>query len=206
VKLDDFFELGYCINLDKRLDRWEVCDQEFYKLNYYPERFSAIEHQNPATGCRLSHLAILKQALKENKNVLVMEDDIQIINFEDHLVEKVLDELWGLDWAMIYFGANLMRPCFQVSDHLARLTHAQSTHFYGISKRYLPQIINVIENNDYFIDCLYADVIVPQLPCYISIPMVAVQRSDFSDIEKMNMNYDVPLARYNQHLIRTKRK
>lgn len=206
MKLDDFFELSYVINLDKRPDRLETCEQEFYKLNFYPPKFSAIEHQNPATGCRLSHLSILKEALEKNKNVLIMEDDIQVINFEDHLVEKVLDELWGLDWAMIYFGANLMRPCFQVSEHLARLTHAQSTHFYGISKRYLPQIINVIENNDYFIDCLYADVIVPQLPCYISVPMVAVQRSDFSDIEKRNMNYDIPLARYSQHLIRTKFK
>ncbi|KKP56828.1 MAG: hypothetical protein UR51_C0028G0008 [Candidatus Moranbacteria bacterium GW2011_GWF1_34_10] len=205
MKLDNFFELGYVINLDKRRDRLGACEPEFYKLNYYPERFSAIEHENPSVGCRLSHLAILKKALKENKSVLIMEDDLQIINFEEHLVEKVLDELWGLDWAMIYFGGNLMRPCFQVSEHLARLTHAQSTHFYGVSKRYLPQIVDVIEKNDYFIDCLYADVIVPQLPCYISVPMVAIQRSDFSDIEKINMNYDVPVARYNKQLIRMKK-
>jgi len=77
VKLDQIFELGYLINLKERTDRWELCDHEFYKINYYPQRFEAIKNEVGKIGCFLSHLEILKQAQRENKNVLIMEDDVE---------------------------------------------------------------------------------------------------------------------------------
>lgn len=197
--------MSYCINLDKRKDRWEACDKEFYKLNFYPERFSAIENSNPILGCYLSHLEILKRARDANKSVLIFEDDIEIINFEEKLIEKALDELYYMDWWMLYLGANLMRPCYEVTDHLARLTHAQSTHAYGINKKYLPQIVDFIEHNNTFIDVIYAEGIVPKVPCFITIPMMAIQRTDYSDIERQEMNYDLPIQRYKQQLVRKKK-
>lgn len=111
-----------------------------------------------------------------------------------------------MDWWMLYLGANLMRPCYEVTDHLAQLTHAQSTHAYGVNKKYLPQIINFIENNHTFIDVIYAEGIVPQTPCFITIPMMAIQRTDFSDIENREMNYDLPIQRYKRQLVRKKKE
>ena len=204
MKLDNIFEMSFCINLDKRKDRWEACQKEFYKLNFYPDRFSAIEDSNPVVGCRKSHLEILKRAQKEKKNVLIFEDDVEIINFEDKLIERVMNELYELDWQMIYLGGNILRPFHQVTNHLAKLNHCQSTHCYGVSRLFLDELIPFIENNNTFIDVLYADGVCPVRNCYITIPMMAVQRTDFSDIEKHEMSYDVPVARYNQFLVRKK--
>ena len=202
MKLENMFEMSYVINLDKRPDRLVACEDAWYKLNFYPERFSAIENENPSLGCYLSHLEILRKARDANKNVLIFEDDIEIINFEEKLIEKALDELYDLDWAMLYLGGNILKPFYQTSPHLAKLNHCQSTHAYSINKKYLPQIVEFVEKNIFIIDCLYADYVVPQLPCYITIPMMAIQRSDYSNIEKRKMTYDIPIERYNRFLVK----
>jgi GR25 family glycosyltransferase involved in LPS biosynthesis len=206
MKLEEIFELSYCINLKKRTDRWNQCQEEFKKINFYPERFNAIENENPALGCYLSHLEILKRARDANKSVLIFEDDVEVIHFEDKIIEKALDELYNMDYAMFYLGANLMNPCYQVTQHLARLTWAQSAHSYAINKKYLSQIVDLVENNLTFIDVIYAQGVCPNLPCYITVPMITIQRTGFSNIENKEMNYDIPIQRYNQHLVRMKMK
>jgi len=204
MKLDNIFEMSFCINLDRRKDRWEACQKEFYKLNFYPERFSAIEDVNPVFGCKKSHLEILKRAQKANKNVLIFEDDVEIINFEDKLIERVMDELYDISWDMFYFGGNILRPFYQVTEHLAKLNHCQSTHAYGVHRNFLNELVPFIESHDTFIDVLYADGVCPLKNCYIALPMMAIQRTDYSDIEYREMNYEVPIARYNKFLVRRK--
>jgi GR25 family glycosyltransferase involved in LPS biosynthesis len=206
MKLENMFEMSYVINLNERPDRLRECEDTWYKLNFYPERFPAIENKIPALGCYLSHLEILKRARDANKNVIIFEDDVEVINFEDKLIEKVLDELYNMDWAMLYLGGNLMQPCYQVTQHLARLTWAQSTHSYAIHKKYLSQILDIVEKNITFIDLIYAQGVCPNLPCYITVPMMTIQRTDFSNIEKQVTTYDIPIQRYNQHLVRMKAK
>lgn len=202
MKFDEIFELSFCINLKKRTDRWDLCQKEFEKINFYPQRFDAIEDANPAIGCLKSHIEILKIAKQENKSVLIFEDDVQFINIENNVINKTLDELKDLDFCLFYLGGNILKPFYQITDHLAKLTHCQSTHAYSVNKKYIPMVLDFLEKNIFFIDCLYADYVVPQTPCYISVPMVAIQRTDFSNIENREMNYDVPMARYKQNLIR----
>lgn len=202
MKLDNMFEMSYVINLDRRPDRLVACEDSWYKLNFYPERFRAIENENPALGCYLSHLEILRKARDANKSVLIFEDDIEIINFEEKLVEKAMDELYGLDWCLWYGAGNILKPFYQVDKHLAKLNHCQSTVFYGANKKYLPFIVDMIEKNHTFIDVIFADGVIPRTNCYISIPMIGKQRTDYSDIEKKIMTYDIPTERYNKWLVR----
>jgi hypothetical protein len=201
MKLDNMFEMSYVINLNKRPDRLKACEDAWYKLNFYPERFPAIENDNPALGCYLSHLEILRKARDANKNVLIFEDDIEIINFEDYLAEKAMDELYDLDWCLWYGAGNILKPFYQTTKHLAKLNHCQSTVFYGVNKKYLSWVIDFIEKNNTFIDVIYADGIIPRTNCYITIPMMGIQRTDYSDIEKQIMNYDIPVERYNKNLV-----
>ena len=196
------FDEAYVINLNRRSDRLAACEDAWYKLNFYPKRFPAIENENPAAGCYLSHLEILKRARDANSNVLIFEDDIEIINFEGNLIERIMDELCDLDWCLWYGAGNILKPFYQVTDHLARLNHCQSTVFYGVNKKYLSFIIDIIEKNHTFIDVIFAEGVIPQLPCFISIPMIGIQRTDYSDIEKRIMTYDIPLERYNKFLIK----
>jgi GR25 family glycosyltransferase involved in LPS biosynthesis len=205
MKLDQVFELGYVINLDERTDRLQECEKEWYKINYYPERFSAIKNQHGPTGCYLSHLKLLQKARDENKNIIIFEDDVY---FEDDcrdVIEKSLDELYNTEWDMMYWGGNILRPFYQVSPHLARLSHCQSTHCYSVSKRFLPQLVEIVEKNPMILDCLYADIVVPNFKAYIVVPMLASQRSSYSDIENKIMTYDVPTQRYWHFLVRNEK-
>jgi hypothetical protein len=133
----------------------------------------------------------------------VLEDDACFFEYEKNTIEKALDELCDRDWWMFYLGANILQPFYQVSDHLGRLTWAQSTHAYGVNKKHLPEILDFVEKNNSFIDIIYTN-IVRQVPCFITIPIVSYQRSDYSDIEKKEMNYDLPIKRYWDNLVRMK--
>lgn len=195
------FGLSYCINLDNRKDRWEQVQEEFKKIDFYPTRFSAIENENKPRGCLQSHLAILKEARDKDQNVLIFEDDVELRIDAIEIIESALDELSEIDWTLFYLGGNILKPFHQYSNHLAKLNHCQSTHAYSANKKYLTPIIDFLEKNDFFIDVLYAEGIVPYTNSYITVPMVAIQRASFSDIENKIMTYDIPIERYNRYFI-----
>jgi glycosyl transferase family 25 len=202
MNIQEFFPLIKYINLDERIDRKELAEKEFIKLGIQPERFSAIKRENGAEGCYLSHLNLLKEAQISNSNLLVFEDDVQFCENAKEMIENALDELSRKDWVLFYLGGNILRPAYQVSKHLAKLSHCQSTHAISYNIKYIPQIIEFLEHNQFILDVLYADYVVPATECYITVPMVATQRSDFSSIEKQVMTYDIPIERYNKFLVR----
>ncbi|HOU76465.1 MAG TPA: glycosyltransferase family 25 protein [Candidatus Dojkabacteria bacterium] len=203
VKLDCLFELSYVLNLDKRKDRLERLEnEEWKKIAFWPTRFPAIERKNGAQGCYESHLAMLKEAEKKNKNLLVFEDDVTFFENKRTTMEKSLDELLEQeDWWIWYGTANILRPFYQVSSCLARLNHAQSTVFYGINKKHLSEIIKIVEQNPTYIDVVYSEGIVKNFPCFICVPLIALQYPDYSDIEHQNVNYNYMIDRYNQNFV-----
>ena len=85
-KLNEYFDKIYCINLDRRPDRWEKCSNLFERDGIIVDRFSAIDKNNIkneskiANGplaCLSSHWNILNKALKEGyEKILIFEDDI----------------------------------------------------------------------------------------------------------------------------------
>ena len=208
MKFENLFPFStYCINIKSRTDRWDSATIEFEKINIKPERFDAIENKkNPAAGCRESHLAILKEAKKKNENVFIFEDDVEFIDNANIILDNAISELSELDWAMFYIGGNILKPFYQVSEHLAKLSHCQSAHAYGINKKYISDIIDIIEINNTFIDVIYADGIIPYINAYITIPMIAIQKSGYSNIENKIMTYEIPIARYNHFLVRKNEK
>ena len=200
MKLDDLFPLIYCINLERRPDRWKESVRQFIKVGLFPQRFKAIENEFPPMGCLKSHITILKEALNQKKSVFIFEDDVQFSDQYDPIVSLALQEL-PQDFAMFYLGGNILKPFYQTTNHLAKLTHCQSTHAYGINIRYLAEIVNFLEYQNFYIDMLYANNIIPALPCYITVPMIATQREDFSDIENQKVNYDYTWERYRSNFV-----
>jgi len=201
---NDIFKKAYCVNLDSRPDRWDNVSKEFLKTEINPIRFSAVENkENPAEGCKQSHLNIIKEAYNKKENVLIFEDDVEFIDEALPYIKKVFDEINKVPWDMLFLGGNLLRPAFQMSEHLARLSHCYSTHAYGINKNLLEKIIPFLEaNKNYPIDVLYGDYIIPVSECYISIPMIAIQADNYSDIIGKRIDYSIPIARYNKFIIK----
>jgi hypothetical protein len=202
MKIDELFPLQYLINLDERPDRLLLAQNEFSKIEINPKRFSAIKSENGAVGCFFSHLNLLKIANNKNENLLVFEDDVKFCEDAKDIIENALDELQNKDWMLFYLGGNILRPAYQTDKHLARLTHCQSTHAIAYRGKYINQIIEFLESKRNILDVLFAEGIVPMTECYITIPMVAIQRTDFSTIENQIMSYDIPIARFNQFLVR----
>lgn len=214
MKFQTLFPLQTVINLDKRTDRLEICkNQEFPKLGINPIRKPGVlvhnsgnSYSNGVIGCALSHYEILQAALCLDTNVFIFEDDISFIG--DDIIENLemsCQQLENLDWDMFYISGNILKPCYQVSSHLAKLTHCQSTCGYGVNRLFVESLLKYIDlNNIKPIDVFYADDVIPNNNCFISIPMLGIQRDSFSDIEGVNVKYsDYLEKRYYQNLVRT---
>jgi GR25 family glycosyltransferase involved in LPS biosynthesis len=156
----------------------------------------------------LSHYQVLEAAALLETNVFVFEDDISFIDDLDRStlwnLEHACFELGRLDWDMFYIGGNILKPFHQVSPHLAKLNHCQSTVAYGVNKKFIPDLLKYINltHIDRPIDMIYADTVIPKHNCYISIPMLAIQRDSFSDIENKEIKYSEYLERrYSENFV-----
>ena len=213
MKISSVFDLVYCINLDKRTDRWENSLKEFSKLNVNVQRFSAIDKpDNPVLGCYLSHFNLIKKAAEENKNILIFEDDVEFTcvstnkdqnEFKMEYIEKALSELCKLPtWDMFFLGGNPMTYFYQISPHLAKLTRCYSLQAYGINKNYAKFLVNVLEKSMANpIDVIFSDYLMPVNNMFISVPMVAIQKAGFSNLYNANVDFSIPVERYKKFLV-----
>lgn len=221
----NLFPLQIYINLDHREDRNKQAVEEFNRVGLSPERLSGTwihgtsnSMINGIQGCMLSHIRALLIAKEKSQNIFIFEDDVRFINNYEEIVESACKQLQDRDWAIFYTGANILKPFMQVSENLAKLTHAQSTVSYGINIKYIDYILSTLLLNQYAIgqkgtyvrpiDTIYADIIVPRNPCFITAPdMVVIQKNSFSDIEQKNVDYESYLEkRYRENFIPMEKK
>lgn len=115
--LEHYFDKVFCINLDRRPDRWEqfladLPDDWPFKV---PQRIQAIDGQkvkapqwwkqgNGAWGCYRTHLRLLEEAMNNDwESILLMEDDAKCIPNFTQDVRSFLSEV-PEEWGMIYLG------------------------------------------------------------------------------------------------------
>lgn len=183
-----FFEHSFCINLQRRPDRWNSANQEFINMDIPIWWMNGIDMpEDPATGDNLVHHQIIKHAQVEKwDHVVIFEDDVHFVNNPKEVILKALEELPS-DWDMFYLGGNVDGPCKQVGNYLARLSHCQSVHAYAIRHTLYEQVAPFDQGD---LDLFYCKNIIPQHRCFITIPMVAIQGASYSDIQKTNVNYE----------------
>jgi len=109
MKPFDYFDEIYCINLDRREDRWELSQKEFDKIGILDKvtRFSAIEDDHAEKGCYESHLQCIFSARERGlDNVLIFEDDVAFLKcYDERKLEKSLEVLRrDDDWEFFYLG------------------------------------------------------------------------------------------------------
>jgi len=213
LNFTELFPLQVYINLDKRQDRDMLVKKEFERININPTRISGIITNttknamwNGILGCLFSHVHCLEMAMKQKQNIFIFEDDILFTkdNQTQLILDQCCEELNVIEWSMFYVAANILKPIYQVSDHLGKLTHAQSTVGYGVNKNFVEKLLSYIPRNKIIpIDLVYSNGVIPIHNCYISIPMLGVQRDSFSDIEGRSVQYESYLQkRYDANLIR----
>jgi GR25 family glycosyltransferase involved in LPS biosynthesis len=208
--INDFFEKIYCINLDRRPDRWERASNHFEDVGIIVERFSAIDgtiidnqselKNNGAYGCALSHRDIIIKCKLDNvKNVLILEDDVVFRqNFQDHVKEN-FEKLTS--WDMIYLGGQHKRKPLYISDGLFKLKKCLATHAYAVSCNFYDEYLKITSNMRRPIDVNLAES-QSSCDCYVltmrdeNYTCMTYQEIGYSDIEKRNTCYH----RFFQHL------
>jgi GR25 family glycosyltransferase involved in LPS biosynthesis len=213
MSYSDLFPLNVMINLDSRPDRWkESTEIELPKagieriarcpgLVYHVSDNSWI---NGAIGCLASHVQCLKYALENKSNITIFEDDVKFTDNAKEIMDLASDELADMQWDMIYWGGNILKPFYQKTNHLAQLFHCQSTVAYSVHWDFVEKLLNYIPQNtfQYPIDVIYADHVIPNNNCFITVPMIATQREGKSDIEGMVVNYEKYLwKRYDDNFV-----
>jgi glycosyl transferase, family 25 len=204
----DCFSKTYAINLPERTDRLKALVSELasQKIRVDDRRLAVFPGVRPeaaggfpnrgVAGCFLSHLAVLRRALKERlESVLVLEDDVM---FSPRLGERtpaVARELRQVDWGFVYLGHVLrikptadrcLIPC---SDEIL------TAHCYGVRASVIPVLVEFLEavlgrppghpdGGPMFIDGALSSFRVrhPEIRTLVAAPSLASQRPSRSDL------------------------
>ncbi len=213
------------INLDYRTDRRTHMGSEFERVGINIERMSAIRTNDRAwnmekvksmihrgtggnVGCHYSQVSVMQQALENNLNAGVFEDDLIFcsdIRERFDYIEKYLDTH---EWDVFFLGGTvhvnpawwhkkghsqdlqmcdctLERDAEQTDDkRILRTYGAFSTHAYIVNKNSIEKILKYFDENVHLsmgIDWLFIKM-QPQLKAFCFVPGCIIQMDNRSDI------------------------
>jgi GR25 family glycosyltransferase involved in LPS biosynthesis len=201
MKLNDFVDKGYYINLDYKTERNEKTKQELekYNLQYLVERVSAVAAFNETIkceygsddwkkcvdGCTQSHLKIINEAKEKNyERILVFEDDIYFYNggftHSIDIIESAINEIKDKDWEILYLGGSLLdQYVTQVDRHLIKVEGMNTSHAFILNHTAYDILINRY-HYAYPMDVLLSANLTKKYSVY---PVAVTQRGgDVSDI------------------------
>lgn len=188
----------YCINLDRRPDRWDLVKAQFDKHGLEIERFAAIDGNDFAkqtkssaanNGCTLSHYFLIERAkLMGFDAVMILEDDVILAENFTTALEDTLHRL-PADWDMLLFGGSHKIPPDRINSHILKANRTLTTHGYIMRSSMFVEALNCMSELDSEVDG-YTSMLQTIRNVYVADPPLAWQREDYSDIQGRRMNYD----------------
>jgi GR25 family glycosyltransferase involved in LPS biosynthesis len=206
MKINDYFKTFtkvYCLNLDRREDRWSNTVEELDKwgLRNYVTRVAAVDGRtlpvnmyglrSGDAGLLETHLQLVIDAKKNNyKSILIIEDDIEFTD-EVNNIELYVKELPD-NWDMIWFGGNNNmhgdHTAHFISNKIIKCKITYTTHCVAINHTVFEKVIEVLTNSQKPVDVSYVE-IQNLYNCYAFYPSIAIQRPGFSDILNSHQDY-----------------
>lgn len=180
--LNDVFQRVYCINLDRRTDRWEESSALFKSSGIDVVRVPAIEDEVPWNGLRRTVIGIFNEAIEQDlQTILILEDDI---DWSSDFSERFM-QCWNSlpeGWDMFYFSAAHQYWPTNHNEHLFRLHWSTAAHAIGFRRKCFATVLDGLEGSIEPIDVIYSR-LQPNLEAYCCIDPIAWQRRSYSDIE-----------------------
>lgn len=192
----------FYINLDHRTDRRTSVEAQLDKFGWKYTRFPAIKHEHGAIGCTQSHIAVLKKAVEQDLDfVVIVEDDILFTKpavFKSSL-DKFLKS--GIDYDVLFLGGNSYAPHKKINDFCIRTFNCQTTVGYVVKKNFFKVLIdnftqsaNMLSKHPkkphlYCLD-MYWKSLQKTYKFYYLIPATVTQLKSYSDIDKRNWKAD----------------
>lgn len=195
----------FYINLESRKDRKHLVEKELTLLGITPNRFNAIQLENGAIGCSMSHLKCLEIAKQNNwEHVLIVEDDIKFL--DPKLFIEQFNKVWNIrNFDVLLIAGNNVPPYFKIDESCVKVTRCQTTTGYIVMNHYFDTLIQNIREGIgklmrepskhvlYAIDKYWFQL--QQRDRWLLItPLTVTQREGYSDIEKRNTNYEKALT------------
>jgi hypothetical protein len=199
MKLNDYFDNIYIINLEHRTDRWQHCKQQMAKHGFTAEKFKAINRSELINGwqaCTLSHIAVLEDARQRGfQRVLVLEDDFVLHN--DFMSGFFLPINQDIYWQILYLGINnhlepeIVSP-FMYGGRIRKIIKGLTSHAVAYSNvQLLDEFINLCKELKTVIDVYQYEYFQrDKQTAYCFYPNLAWQLGGFSDIEQRDMYYE----------------
>jgi GR25 family glycosyltransferase involved in LPS biosynthesis len=201
---------SYCINLDKRSDRWEECRAEFSRIGLSSvQRVSARMEDTPLIDCAADHASCVGMSLiSKDPMCLIMEDDVQFITPKWSAVEHAIAELQQNDpaWDMLFLGINADQNEIEISgrplkltESLYRIFNGFATHAYIVRDSAYNTVLDAwmrYAKSGIPHDVVYSREVLPKLRTYCVNPLMALQRPSYSQHQKRVVNYDYLLDRW----------
>ena len=203
----DNLDAIYCINLERRPERWKSFKKSWDPYNLKISKFSAVDskdlmhvkgeyanhsqfHNLGSLGCNISHIQILERALySKQKEILILEDDA--VPCEDFVgcFNTAYSELPD-DYQFCYVGGSNMTLPEKLTDHVGIAKNTKSTVGYLIKMSLAPSIIEFVkaEMLNAVVDEIYAAA-QQKIPMHIFTPRLIHQEEGYSDILNQNVNY-----------------
>jgi GR25 family glycosyltransferase involved in LPS biosynthesis len=188
-----YFDGIYCINLDRRSDRWEMARKEFIKQNIPIERFPAIEMNDGRLGLVKTIGKLFQRAIDlKLRNLLLFEDDVQFTGAD---LKPSLNDLKLLQWELFYLGGNRTQPLLHVTRNLQMACNVLACHAVAFDQSVFKSIVDYAKKtNTIATDLDIWDVwliyhVQNVSRSYFAFPVFAIQRPGYSDLEKRFVDY-----------------
>jgi len=195
----------YYINLEHRKELKASINRVLGDLGVSSEKITkinAIEKDNGAYGCALSHILALNDAKKNNYNIVViLEDDFKLFNPIDakEKLTKFFKEVD--DWDIINLSCHLKAKEDCEIQNVSKVLDCQSTIAYAVNSRFIDKLLNNFNESASFLseinyedDCQYfIDINWKKLQkenkWYTFYPMLGREYPKYSDVQKKYIDH-----------------
>ena len=200
MKINEYFDKIYCINLNHRSDRWDNCSLQFKKNGLKVDRFEAINGKelvpNGLNGLMSGEIGVIRsnynviKNAKDNgyKNIIIFEDDVELCDDFTIRFESLFDSV-PKDWGFLYLGGNHVGGLTIVNENVSRIRHSYAIHAICINEQVYDHILEILPNEKEQVDVTYAK-LQQIFPSYVFRPHLAWQKDGHSDIQGGYQNYD----------------
>jgi GR25 family glycosyltransferase involved in LPS biosynthesis len=200
--LPELLQYTLYINLENRKDRLKNIETQMKNMGIKGERVNAVHMADGAVGCTLSHIRCLEMAKARGwPYVFICEDDILFLN--PQLLKENLQkfsENTSISWDVVILGGNNCPPYNRVADYCIRVYNNQTTTGYIARSSYYDTLIANFKESanqlmrsphmrkQYALD-IYWKQLQQKYAWYMITPPTVIQCTDYSDIEKREVNY-----------------
>jgi glycosyl transferase family 25 len=183
-----------CINLNRRPERWHRMQAQLARHGIHRvQRFPAVDgnaipkpagwiHTAGAYGCLLSHVQVVREAQRSRaSSVLIFEDDAVLDPDFQSKFASYSNEVPGY-WDMLYLGALHKDEPVKISEHVARITKANSTYAYALKNTVFDAFIELNARAEHVLD-MNSYLLHERFNCYCFMPNLAWVEAEYSDVQ-----------------------